>query len=71
MTLQPGRTISNLTLQEKFVEVKTSPSRSRKVNYWNCLCSCGKKTRVREDHLKSGATTSCGCRREKSTWHLC
>lgn len=28
----------------------------------NCICVCGTKTRVREDHLKSGNTENCGCK---------
>lgn len=29
---------------------------------WKCICSCGKETIVRQPDLKSGRTTSCGCR---------
>lgn len=29
---------------------------------WLCRCDCGAICRVRDDHLKSGHTTSCGCR---------
>ena len=32
-------------------------------NHWLCRCSCNKITIVREDHLKSGHTKSCGCLR--------
>lgn len=35
------------------------PSKRRKM--WACVCSCGVKKIVREDHLKSGASKSCGC----------
>lgn len=29
--------------------------------YWKCKCSCGEICVVRAEHLKSGATISCGC----------
>ena len=28
---------------------------------WKCLCDCGNITYVPINHLKSGATKSCGC----------
>lgn len=28
--------------------------------YWNCSCRCGNTKWIREQHLKSGASTSCG-----------
>lgn len=35
--------------------------------HWFCRCSCGHSHTAREDHLKAGGTTSCGClRRELS-----
>jgi len=36
-------------------------SKAEKPRHWNCVCSCGKSACVRGDHLRSGATTSCGC----------
>ena len=29
---------------------------------WHCRCDCGKETVVRTNRLRSGHTTSCGCR---------
>lgn len=29
--------------------------------YWYCLCDCGNTKAIGGRHLKSGATTSCGC----------
>jgi len=29
--------------------------------YWICFCDCGKAKEIREDHLLSGRTKSCGC----------
>lgn len=29
--------------------------------WWHCVCSCGKETNVRADHLKLGKIKSCGC----------
>ena len=28
---------------------------------WKCKCDCGNYTIVRQGHLRSGHTTSCGC----------
>lgn len=32
----------------------------------NCICDCGNKTLVKEEHLIAGHTCSCGCLRRKS-----
>ena len=32
---------------------------------WLCVCSCGKRTVVLENNLKSGNTKSCGCQKGK------
>lgn len=48
--------------------------RGRGHRFWVCRCECGREKRAREDHLRSGATRSCGCLRttalaERSTTH--
>lgn len=35
-----------------------SPHRER---FWKCICDCGNETVVRQSHLTSGNTRSCGC----------
>jgi hypothetical protein len=40
------------------LERSSSPS---KVPCWECLCDCGLIKSVRQTHLRSGHTNSCGC----------
>lgn len=35
---------------------------NRQRQYWWFLCVCGQRKECRLDHVKSGRTTSCGCR---------
>ena len=37
--------------------------RNRYFRYWNVLCDCGSKKSIRQDSLRSGLATSCGCLR--------
>ena len=40
----------------------------RTFRYWECLCDCGNKTKVKARDLKSGHTQSCGClKKERSS----
>ena len=33
---------------------------------WRCRCECGTVKVVRQDHIRSGASRSCGCERNKA-----
>lgn len=46
--------------------VHRAPNRGRHV-YWLCRCVCGATIEVKGDHLKSGATSSCGCLKVERT----
>lgn len=41
-----------------------------KQNYWICRCECGNVKSVRSDHLKHGATKSCGCLQKENSSKL-
>ena len=56
-----GMTFGDLTVLGKG-EPYVSPKGYRAVN-WICSCSCGNQVLVRGCNLKSGASTSCGCKR--------
>lgn len=43
----------------------TIDSRGYNQRHFQCLCDCGKTTRVSLCHLRSGHTTSCGCLNKK------
>lgn len=49
----------------------TSIYSRNKIVVWNCLCDCGKETKVRSSNLKNGSVKSCGCLRyaTKNTTH--
>ncbi len=42
------------------VEAEEKPDAHGNV-YWQCRCDCGTRKRVRRDHVRRGATQSCGC----------
>lgn len=59
LALLPAMMFGNLTIQKRAPDKGLRPA-------WTCSCSCGNFRVVREQHLRSGHTTSCGCRRAKS-----
>ena len=53
--IKSGRlTVLNLS------HIRVTP-KGKKLPYWKCLCSCGKKTIVWGGALRHGTTKSCGC----------
>ena len=45
----------------RLVVLSLSDESTPKRKKWNCLCDCGNEKVVRQDHLKYGVTSSCGC----------
>lgn len=62
----PSRNTTDLTgLVFDRLTVKALLGVYKKHLYWDCLCSCGKRTEVRGDSLKAGIIKSCGCLRDE------
>lgn len=53
---ETGHIYGNLTVLSR------AESDNRGQARWNCQCKCGNKVIVNGKHLRSGHTTSCGCR---------
>lgn len=45
----------------KLTAIKISERENNKRSYWVCECDCGRTKEIALSHLRSGATTSCGC----------
>lgn len=56
--IEPGQRFGWLTVIRA-----ASPDPVRNRPRWLCRCGCGKELTPRADQLKSGQSTSCGCRR--------
>ncbi len=52
-----GRRFDRLLVREEVIERRTKSHR-----YYRCECDCGGVSVVAQAHLRSGHTTSCGCR---------
>lgn len=60
-----GQKFGLLTVENRAnpsISLDRSSGRPGRHVYWDCACECGGSATVKGDHLKSGATTSCGCR---------
>src|SRR3990167_470601 len=62
-----------MALYESRKIIIKSPRGVRVYAQWMCRCDCGTFTEVRGENLKSGGTSSCGCKKnilgERSTTH--
>jgi len=45
------------------ISIERKSSSSTRI-YWNCVCDCGGKRVVSNDHLRNGDVTDCGCTRK-------
>lgn len=47
--------------------LKTARVKYGKHKRYECLCDCGRKVIVQGNHLRSGKTVSCGCKRGRTS----
>lgn len=59
-----GRNFGKLVVISKAPAYISPKGRVRR--RWLCACDCGITTIVKEDHLKGGHTTSCGCKSKEA-----
>ena len=52
------------------IKLDEEKSREKKRKWWICKCSCGKIVSISGDKLRSGHTTSCGCKKYKQAEDL-
>ncbi len=45
----------------RLIVIERASDKKHGVTKWICKCECGRMTTVRSQHLRSGATRSCGC----------
>jgi hypothetical protein len=68
-----GQVFSRLTvlgLDNERNEQEKQSGNTKHGKYWKCKCECGNEITVRQDCLKDGNTTSCGCAaRDAATTH--
>jgi len=57
-----GKVFGRLTVLKRSSEEETK-KRKFKPTLWDCICVCGKETRVMAGNLKKGISKSCGCLR--------
>ncbi len=60
-----GKRFGTLTVLSYGILKKRADNKGAR-SYWLCLCDCGKEKLIRDYSLKSGNTTSCGCKRGRT-----
>lgn len=59
-----GKKFGRLTVvSEGLTQMYDKSGYTCKRHFWNCICDCGKQISAREDGLKNGRISSCGCYR--------
>lgn len=58
-----GAVFGRLTVLERDIEKQKQMNSNR--TYWKCKCECGNIVSIVRNHLISGHTTSCGCKKYK------
>lgn len=62
-----GKDLTGMRFGKWFVEGRAPKDISQKGRdvYWNCVCDCGTRRKVLGKYLRSGKSTSCGCKNKK------
>lgn len=65
-----GCTFGKLRVAKLLRRSGVQPNGKMANSLWECVCDCGKTSRVQTGHLTSGAVVSCGCKKiERNTKH--
>lgn len=60
-----GQRFGRLTACERVPRPKTD---HKKNAWWECVCECGERIRVRATHLRAKQVRSCGCLKRADLW---
>jgi hypothetical protein len=60
-----GQRFGRLTVCERVPTPKTD---TKKNAWWECVCECGERVKVRATHLRAKQVRSCGCMRREDLW---